>query len=174
MVMPFLTSSKFVIAVGAYLSSSAPLRMEWYGINLKSAAAMDLSALRAPRPVPPKLSAGDQKVQSFLRDLEKIKTSKRPRKQLKRSEDLIRRIVQALRRTGEDHLLYTTSIWVLINVFRMFPEEVKEIMIEVGVPGVLHGVIASGILNGAMRQYTSELCFFLRYVTQFPLCTPHF
>ena len=136
--------------------------MEWYGVNLKSAAAMDLSALRAPRPVPPKLSAGDQKVQGFLRDLEKIKTSKRPRKQLKRSEDLIHRIVHAVRRTDADHLLYTTSIWVLISVFRMFPEEIKEIMIAAGVPGALHGVIASGILTGAMRQYTSELCFFLR------------
>lgn len=124
---------------------------------------MDLVGLKAPRPQPPKLSTGDKKVQSFLRDLEKIKNSKRPRKQMKRSEELIYRIVQTLRRTDSDHLLYTTCIWTLINIFRMFPDFAKEIMLEVGVPSVLHQVIASGLLTGSMRQYTSELCFFLRY-----------
>jgi hypothetical protein len=124
---------------------------------------MDLTALKAPRPIPPVLSTGEKKFQSFLRDLEKIKTSKRPHKQLKRSEDLIRRIVHALRKTSSDHLLYTTSIWVLINVFRMFPEPMKLLMLEVGVPGVLHDILSSGVLSGSMRQYTSELCFFLRY-----------
>ena len=124
---------------------------------------MELSGLRAPRPLPPKLSSGDRKVETFLRDLEKIKLSKRPRKQLKRSEDLIFRIVSTLRRNESDHLLYTTCIWTLINLFRMFPEPIKEIMLVAGVPGALHQVIASGILSGSMRQYTSELCFFLRF-----------
>jgi hypothetical protein len=123
---------------------------------------MELAGLKAPRPVPPKLSAGDRKVQAFLRDLEKIKNSKRPRKQLKRCEDLIYRIVQTLRKTESDHLLYTTCIWTLINIFRMFPEPTKEMMLAMGVPGVLHEIIASGLLTGSMRQYTSELSFFLR------------
>lgn len=125
---------------------------------------MDLASLRAPRPEPPKLSTGDRKVQVFLRDLEKIKSCKRPRKQIKRCEDIIYRVVQALRRQDSDHLLYTTCIWTLISVFRMFPEETKEIMLVAGVPGVLHAVLASGLLTGSMRQYTSELCFFLRCV----------
>ena len=81
---------------------------------------------------------------------------------MKRSEELIYRIVQALRKNSSDHLLQTTCIWTLINIFRMFPEPAKEMMLAVGVPGVLHNVIASGLLTGSMRQYTSELCFFLR------------
>ena len=124
---------------------------------------MDLSALRAPRPVPPVLNGRDHKVQAFLRDLEKIRTSKRPRKQIKRCEDLIYRVVQALRRTDQpDHLTATTGIWTLISIFRLFPEPMKELMLAAGVPGVLFEILKSGILTGSMRQYTSELCFFLR------------
>ena len=123
---------------------------------------MDLASLRAPRPIPPTLGGGDRKVHAFLRDLEKIKTSKRPRKQMKRCEELIFRIVQALRRTDSDHILYTTCVWTLVSVFRMFPEPMKELMLAAGVPGALHDVLLSGLLSGSMRQYTSELCFFLR------------
>ena len=123
---------------------------------------MDLSSLRAPRPVPPKLSSGDARVQGFLRDLEKIKTTQRHRKKLKRCETLIYRVVQSLRKTKTDHLLYTTAVWTLVQIFRLFPETMKEVMLAAGVPALLYEVLHSGLLSGSMRQYTSELCFFLR------------
>eukprot|EP00601_Ochromonadales_sp_CCMP2298_P031201 CAMPEP_0173332098 /NCGR_PEP_ID=MMETSP1144-20121109/4172_1 /TAXON_ID=483371 /ORGANISM="non described non described, Strain CCMP2298" /LENGTH=390 /DNA_ID=CAMNT_0014276961 /DNA_START=103 /DNA_END=1272 /DNA_ORIENTATION=+ len=129
---------------------------------------MDLSALRAPRPVPPRLSTGDKRVQVFLRDLEKVKTSRRPHKQLKRSEELIHRIVHTLRRSDSDHILFTTCIWTLISLFRLFPEPIKEVMLGAGVPGVLHDVLLTGMLSGSMRQYTSELCFFLASNQPYP------
>ena len=123
---------------------------------------MDLSNLKAPRPVPPNIVyPQDNKVQIILRDLEKIKTSKK-RKRLKKSEHLVYFIAHAIRKSMEDHLLHTTAVWVLIVLFRMFPTELKTIMLEAGIPGVLHSIIQVGGLSGSSRQYASELCFFLR------------
>lgn len=126
---------------------------------------MELSALRAPRPIAPTLSTLDKRAQLILHDLEKITTSKRERKKLKRSEELIHRIVQSLRRTDADHILYSVCIRSLIEIFRLYPNEAKEMMLNFGVPGVLLDMLRSGILTGHIRQYASELCFFLRYVT---------
>lgn len=125
--------------------------------------ASDLSALRAPRPIPPKLEAavGDRKVHIILRDLEKIKNSK-PSKKLKRCEHLIYFIVHSLRKAKEDHLLHSTSIWVLVTIFRIFPDETKPIMMDAGVPGLLLDIMKLGVLSGSSRQYASELCFYLR------------
>lgn len=125
---------------------------------------MDLSKLNAPYPIPPNLSSGDKRVQGFLRDLEKIKWTAKPRKKLKRCEDLIYHIAQAIRKTDSDHLLYTTCIWCLITIFRLFPDLTKDYMLSSGIPGALHEIIKSGLLTGSMRQYTSELCFFLRFL----------
>ena len=121
----------------------------------------DLSALRAPRPAPPRLESGDKKVHTILRDLEKIKNSK-PSKKLKRCEHLIYFIVHSLRKAPGDHLLHSTAIWVLVTVFRIFPEETKPIMLEAGVPAILMDVIRMGTLSGSSKQYASELCFYLR------------
>lgn len=127
---------------------------------------MDLSALRAPHPSIPSLASGhgtkDKRVYAILRDLDKIKTSKK-KKQIKRCELLINYIAQSLRKNPDDHLLHTTSIWVLITIFRLFPMETKEMMTGAGIPGCLYEVIKSGTLNGSSRQYASELCFYLRY-----------
>jgi hypothetical protein len=122
---------------------------------------MELASLRAPRPVPPRLSAGDKRVHIILRDLEKIKYTK-PRKQLKRCHNLIFYITQVLRKAEHDHLLHSTAIWVLINIFRLFPEGTKQVMLEAGVPGVLYEIIRNSSISGTSRQYASELCFYLR------------
>lgn len=120
-----------------------------------------LASLRAAHPEPPRLQAGDHRVHSILRDLDKVKGSK-PKSKLKRCEQLIYFIVQSLRKCNDDHLLHTTSIWVLISLFRMFPRENKLVMLQAGVAGVLYNIIKSGSLNGSSRQYASELCFYLR------------
>ncbi len=122
---------------------------------------MDLSSLRAPRPIPPQLSIADKRVQNILRDLEKIKYSK-PNKQFKKCESLIYYIVQSLRRAESDHLLHTAAVWALINIFRLFPENSKEFMLSAGVAAVLHDILSSNLLTGSTRQYASELCFYLR------------
>lgn len=125
---------------------------------------MELSALRAPHPTVPSLQqSGDKRVHSILRDLDKIKNSKK-KKQVKRCDFLINYIAQSLRKCPDDHLLHTTSIWVLITIFRLFPEATKDIMIAAGIPGRLFEIIKSGGLNGSTRQYASELCFYLRYM----------
>lgn len=126
---------------------------------------MKLASLRAPHPAMPTLSTGkgkDKRVYAILRDLDKIKTSKR-KKQIKRCELLIHYIAQTLRKSIDDHLFHTTSIWVLITIFRLFPVETKEMMIASGIPGCLFEVIKDGNLSGSSRQYASELCFYLRY-----------
>jgi hypothetical protein len=122
---------------------------------------MELSSLRAPRPIAPDLSTGDKRVYIILRDLEKIKLSKR-KKQLKRCQNLIFYIANALRKAEHDHLLHATAIWALINVFRIYPQDTKPTMLEAGVPGILYNVIKSSSISGTSRQYASELCFYLR------------
>lgn len=118
----------------------------------------------APIPALPRLAsspANDKRVHSILRDLEKIKNSKLSKK-LKRCEHLIYYITGSLRKYPDDHLLQTTSIWVLINIFRLLPDETKNVMIEAGVPGCLYEILKSNKLSGTSRQYASELCFYLR------------
>lgn len=122
---------------------------------------MELSSLRAPRPVPPRLSVGDQRIHTILRDLEKIKFTK-PRKRVKRCEKLVYFVSQALRKSSNDTLLHSTAIWVLITIFRMFPVELKDHMLQAGVPGVLFEIIKKGAISGSSRKYASELCFYLR------------
>lgn len=124
---------------------------------------MDLTSLRAPRPTPPNLSVADKRVQSILRDLEEIKYSK-PGKQFKKCESLIYYIVQSLRRAESDHLLHTSAIFALINIFRLFPQNSKDTMLSAGVAAVLHDILVSDLLTGSTRQYASELCFYLRFV----------
>lgn len=125
---------------------------------------MELGSLRNPRnpqPVLPRLKSGDHRIHAILRDLDKIKGSK-PKWKLKRCEQLIYFIAQSLRKGNEDHLLHTTTIWVLISIFRMFPRDVKPIMLQAGIPSALYDMIKCGSLSGSSRQYASELCFYLR------------
>jgi hypothetical protein len=123
---------------------------------------MQLAILKVPRPVPPRLSSHtDKSVQTILKDLEKIRNTKK-RKQLKKCERLVYFIVQSIRKAMDDHLLHTTAIWVLIVLFRMFPVELKAEMLQAGIPGILHDIIQLGFLTGSSRQYASELCFYLR------------
>ena len=117
--------------------------------------------MRAPRPVAPKLQPGDKRIHMILRDLEKIKNSK-PKKQVKRCNHLIYYIAHTLRKAEDDHLLHSTAIWVLINIFRLYPEATKPVMLESGIPGILYEIIRKGTISGTSRQYASELCFYLR------------
>lgn len=121
----------------------------------------DLSNLKAPRPVLPKFTLQtDKRVYYILKELEKIRNSKK-RKQLKKCEHLVYYITQTLRKAKEDHLLQTTAVWVLIVVFRLFPVEIKAVMLQSGIPGILHDILKLGLLSGSSRQYASELVFFL-------------
>lgn len=126
---------------------------------------MDLASLRLPRPVAPQLTTGNKRVQSILRDVEKIRFyTKKRQKQLKISENLVYYIVQSLSRVQTDHLLHTTTIWAMMTIYKLFPLEMKEVMLAAGIPRVLFDVIKADLLTGSTRQYASELCFHLRYV----------
>jgi hypothetical protein len=121
------------------------------------------------RPIPPKLHAGNKVVNGILRELEKVQRT-RPHKRPKRIESLIYNITQYLRKGNEnDHLLQTTSIWVLIHTYRLDPELSKGIMIRTGIPGVLHEIMKSEVLHGATKQYASELCYFLVSSQPYPV-----
>ena len=125
----------------------------------------DLGSLKLPRPVAPALSRGNKRIQSILRDVEKIRFyTKKRGKQLKIAENLVYYIVQSLNKVNTDHLLHTTTIWGLMTIFKMFPPEMKQVMLAAGVPRVLYDIIKANLLTGSTRQYASELCFFLRYV----------
>ena len=109
---------------------------------------------------------GSKRVQCILRDVEKLRFyTKKRTKQLKIAENLTYYIVQSLNKVNTDHLLHTTTIWALITIFKLFPVELKEVMLAAGVPRVLFDIIKADLLTGSTRQYCSELCFYLRYST---------
>lgn len=114
------------------------------------------------RPELPRIAVGDKVVGIILTDLENVKHS-RGRRQMEKCQCFINYIAQALRKSREgDHLLQTTAIWALINVFRINPEETRYFMLQAGIPGALLDILKGGQLTGVSRQYASELCFFLR------------
>ena len=41
---------------------------------------------------------------------------------------MIHNVVQILRKADSDALLYTTSIWILVILFRLIPDNIQEIM----------------------------------------------
>lgn len=130
-----------------------------------------LGSLRAPYPVAPRLTGhreDSKHIYTISRDLEKIKNSK-PSKKLKRCEHLIYDIVHGLRRNPDDTLLHATAIFALVTIFRIYPDETKQVMLEAGVPGILLDIIKMGGLSGSSRQYASELCFYLRYAISCPM-----
>eukprot|EP01038_Epipyxis_sp_PR26KG_P008285 gene8285-11215_t len=123
---------------------------------------MDLNSLKSQRYLPPQLSHSDRRVQSILRDLDKIKRTKpNTQKQYQLGENLIYYVVQSIRHYLSDHLLQTTAIWTLINIFRISPTIFKKIMLRAGVASVLYEILSANLLAGATRQYASELCFYL-------------
>jgi hypothetical protein len=121
-----------------------------------------LSIKKAP-PINIKLSSKDERVHFILRELDKIKKCDKIHKQIKMCKSMIRHIVEKLRDNKNDHLLQTTAIWALTSMFRMAPEVHKEVMLNVGVPTILHEILSQNYLTGSTRQYASELCFFLRF-----------
>lgn len=124
-------------------------------MSLKNASrSPEFPNIRAP---------GNKDVTNVLKDIELIKRTKNYDKRLSRSEATIYKIVAELRRLNNDHLYQTTSIWVLINIFRLEPEVIREIMLQAGVPGVLFDILNLRMLSGSTRQYASELCFYLWY-----------
>ncbi len=105
---------------------------------------------------------GDRTVGSILRDLERIKKITRNRKKmLMKSEYLINFIVLTLRKKHSDHLLQATTVWVLINILKIEPNHMKNVMLSAGVPGMLYDILKSEVLRGSTRHYASELCFFI-------------
>jgi len=121
------------------------------------------SLLEGKPSFPTSRAPSNANVKKILKHLDNINQTKSVHKRLKRCEALIYKISSALRHTEQDHLYQTTSIWILINVFRLDPPSVREIMIQAGIPGVLYEVLRSRLLTGSTRQYASELCFYLRY-----------
>ena len=124
---------------------------------------MDINTINAYKPAFPNERAQvNTNVKKLLQSFELVKSSKNIHKRLKRCGTLIYKVTSTLRHAEPDHLYQTTSIWVLINLFRMDPKSVKEIMIHSGIPGVLYDILHSRSLTGSTRQYASELCFYLR------------
>lgn len=120
------------------------------------------SSRSSNQPELPRLAVGDKVVGILLKDLELVKKS-RGSKRIEKAEYLINYIAHELRKSkSSDHLLQTTSIWVLINLFRLEPEETRPLMLSSGVPGALLDMLRGQQITGVSRQYASELCFFLR------------
>lgn len=130
---------------------------------------MSLKNASRPPEFPNIRAPGNKDVTNVLKDIELIKRTKNYDKRLSRSEATIYKIVAELRRLNNDHLYQTTSIWVLINIFRLEPEVIREIMLQAGVPGVLFDILNLRMLSGSTRQYASELCFYLCSDRPYPL-----
>ena len=91
------------------------------------------------------LSKSNLTAKTILKDLSDVKKIKKlsTKKNQKRIEKLIYFIVQTLRRLTADHLIETTSIWVLINLIEENAEFSRRVMLHAGVPGVLCGILNS-------------------------------
>ena len=108
------------------------------------------------------LSKSNLTAKTILKDLSDIKKIKKlSTKKYQKIEKLIFFIVQTLRRLSADHLIETTSIWVLINLIEENAEFSRKVMLHAGVPGVLYGILNSHTLAGATREYASQLCSYL-------------
>ena len=111
-------------------------------------------------------------INKMIAELDRLALSKKKEKRIRRAEKLTLYVKAALRERGDDHLLQTTAIWALINIFRVDSDCARKMMLDAGIPSVLYDILSSHTLAGAARQYASELCFFLWYVLcpMFILC----
>lgn len=111
---------------------------------------------------PSSLSKSNKTAKIILKDLSDIKKMKKQgAKKNQKIEKLIFFIVQTLRRLDPDHLIETTSIWVLINLVEVNASFSRKVMMAAGIPGVLYGILNSHSLAGATRKYASDLCMYL-------------
>lgn len=111
---------------------------------------------------PSSLSKSNKTAKIILKDLADIKKMKKQgAKKNQKIEKLIFFIVQTLRRLDPDHLIETTSIWVLINLIEISAAFARKAMMAAGIPGVLYGILNSHSLAGATRKYASDLCMYL-------------
>jgi hypothetical protein len=110
---------------------------------------------------PSTLSKSNKTAKIVLKDLADIKKMKKGAKKNQKIEKLIFFIVQTLRRLECDHLIETTSIWVMINLIEVNAGFAKRVMMNSGVPGVLYSILNSHSLAGATRKYASDLCMYL-------------
>lgn len=111
---------------------------------------------------PSSLSKSNKTAKIILKDLADIKKMKKQGgKRNQKIEKLVFFIVQTLRRLDPDHLIETTSIWVLINLIEISAAFSRKVMMASGVPGVLYGILNSHSLAGATRKYASDLCMYL-------------
>jgi hypothetical protein len=100
-------------------------------------------------------------INKIMVELDKLAHAEKKEKRIKRAEKLTLYVKNALRERGDDHLLQTTAIWALINVFRVDADSARRMMLDAGIPSILYDILSSQTLTSASRQYASELCFFL-------------
>ena len=100
-------------------------------------------------------------INKIMVELDKLAHAEKKDKRIKRAEKLTLYVKNALRERGEDHLLQTTAIWALINIFRVDADSARRMMLDAGIPSILYDILSSQTLTAASRQYASELCFFL-------------
>jgi hypothetical protein len=104
----------------------------------------------------------DKVVRSLLQSMDHI-LEKNCQHRSKKCNALIHDVAHELRKSSSsDHLLQTTAIWVLINIYKLNHYEIYNMMLSAGIPGVLLDIMKSGHIVGTSRDYARELCMFLR------------
>lgn len=108
---------------------------------------------------PNSFTAGDKVVDSMLKQYEKVKNGKTNQHKI---DALINFIAIELRKAAfNDHLLQTTSIWILLNIYTIDSKNSRSMMLKAGVPGVLVDIMKSKLITGVSYEYASKLCFYL-------------
>lgn len=107
----------------------------------------------------PRFKLGDKFVAHLLTELDMIKAMKQVRREarLKRCEQLIREIIRLTKDNRSDHLLVTTAVWILVSLIRL-DSQLRNVMIDSGVPGLLSEVLRFPHVTDATRAYSGELC----------------
>ena len=80
-------------------------------------------------------------------------------------ENLTYKIVYTLRKSSYDHILMTTSLYILINILKNSNIDhtvMKNKMIHAGVQNILINILSKeSIAIESTKQYANELCFYL-------------
>lgn len=106
---------------------------------------------------------GDKLVLRLLKELDELKTrgpAIKPAAWARQSEALIRSCMQVLKDNMDDHLIVTTTLWVLVSLSRLEPS-LRALLADVGIPGVLSQVLQGPRVSKTTREYASELTRFL-------------
>lgn len=98
----------------------------------------------------------DSSMNKILKIVHQLK-SLSSQKRCEKYEELIRYIMSIMLEKKSDSLLQTTSLWSLLNLIQLDSNYTIQIMLKVGLPGVLYEILKGDNQSEHTKQYASQL-----------------